>query len=604
MIRTDGDRSLKRKWFAKKKLAEIIDMDIPAKAYQYEGFLYKVQQLSDEVNGGFIKAPMGVVVMLSSPEGVKIAVSDSWIAGCTGYSDYYFLYIAGENAFITSGQTEDEIISYGFQALKFRPDVKGAWFFIEPSTYTLEQQYSCQPAIMPYYTSEGFSIVLTDTPFIDLNNNGIPDFPYDIMESSLTFYSSNGSNLGGRKEIALANGPSHVWKTCIVLQGGDKLAFNQRYFEELGGLFNCATLIAETTEAEATEEFPKGYPKLTRIFLNSVVPEGHGMPNGLRTLMVDPWVSTIRSCGAYGFITGSGALCIIQALMFDPNGISSSGDSTTINTYFSAHPEDEEWRVFLSVTTGESVTLVNSDQFYALLQSKAIHPLETSGVKNWIKVGAALEYFFPWPNLSTLYNIYYAWKPHDSVMFHAEDDCVYTWTRAKGSVKFSTAGMELATLTVPIEVTSIEGVRPDISYSGNSLYFLACNKVKESIFGCYYGSLGSWTRLPDPEQGTLVYVRPAIVSAELIFLIGVIKVTIEGEESYRFAVFKNTEGQVDPHWVLLMQLPFEVGIADNFTACLYGDDALVNSLLSYPSPPSANAQNIVGTYLAYAIFEP
>jgi len=35
MITFDGDRSLKRKWFAKKQLAIIQEIDVPAKAVQF-----------------------------------------------------------------------------------------------------------------------------------------------------------------------------------------------------------------------------------------------------------------------------------------------------------------------------------------------------------------------------------------------------------------------------------------------------------------------------------------------------------------------------------------------------------------------------------------
>jgi len=48
MIVCDGDRSLKRKWFARKKLASIIEMDIPAAAVKFDGFVIRVRQIDGE----------------------------------------------------------------------------------------------------------------------------------------------------------------------------------------------------------------------------------------------------------------------------------------------------------------------------------------------------------------------------------------------------------------------------------------------------------------------------------------------------------------------------------------------------------------------------
>ena len=87
MIRTDGDRSLKRLWFAKKQLANIQNIDVPAKAVQWDGFNFKVWQLGEELNGGRVTAPMGAVVLCSSENGVKISVADCWNGGFTSNSD-------------------------------------------------------------------------------------------------------------------------------------------------------------------------------------------------------------------------------------------------------------------------------------------------------------------------------------------------------------------------------------------------------------------------------------------------------------------------------------------------------------------------------------
>jgi len=80
MITFDGDRSLKRRWFAKKKLAAIKEMDIPSACPVWDGFRFKVWQLGD-IDGGRVTAPMGAVVACSTQDGIKIAVADYWAGG-------------------------------------------------------------------------------------------------------------------------------------------------------------------------------------------------------------------------------------------------------------------------------------------------------------------------------------------------------------------------------------------------------------------------------------------------------------------------------------------------------------------------------------------
>lgn len=76
-ITTDGERSRRRLPMAKKALARITDMDLPAKAGLFEGFFYKVWQMG-EISGGRITSPPGIVVTLSYPDGTRQYVYDSF----------------------------------------------------------------------------------------------------------------------------------------------------------------------------------------------------------------------------------------------------------------------------------------------------------------------------------------------------------------------------------------------------------------------------------------------------------------------------------------------------------------------------------------------
>ena len=76
-IKADGERSRRRLPVAKKALASISDMGIPAKASMFEGFTYKVWQMG-EISGGQITSPPGIAVTLSYPDGTRQYICDSF----------------------------------------------------------------------------------------------------------------------------------------------------------------------------------------------------------------------------------------------------------------------------------------------------------------------------------------------------------------------------------------------------------------------------------------------------------------------------------------------------------------------------------------------
>lgn len=601
MIHTDGDRSLKRKWFAEKQLTSIHDLDIPAKTVLWDGFVFKAWQQGD-LDGGSVKSPMGAVVLCSSPEGTKIATAENWRGGCTGYSDLHVLFKADGKVITVSETLEEEMITNGFQTLKAKPDPFGAWCWLPDDSITLHPQYSCTPSITPYKGGEAFNITHTDKQFIDFNNSGIPDYPYQLLDSTLTGYCSDNRNLGGRRTTMLANGGNDVWKTCQNLPEGRQTVFTEGFYDVFSFEFVCGSQLFDVKD----DITGLTMPTVDHLYLSEIVPADHGMPEELRAMMLDTAISIIRPIGSYSFLSATGEKVFIHSAYFSALAKPIGGEDYTIANYFVEHPTEEKWRMFISVTVGSTVYLHASDQFYTLLQSLAVNLFDVVGIVNWEKAAIMLAYLMPWPNMSGLRQIYYAWKPHDSVMFHGHDNAVYTWTRAAGAVKFDTAGLHTASVSVPVEVIDNVGTRPDISYAGLGMYFCSCNKIKESILSTYYGSpFTGWIKLPDaPEDCTLMQVRPVKVSTELIFLLGVMKYApVDVPAVYRFAFIKwnnITEGA----WRVLMILPFSVGTSDNFAISLYGNENMVKELWSYPSPPAANPQNIVVPYDGYPRWRP
>jgi hypothetical protein len=599
MITFDGDRSLKRKWFAKKQLANIQEIDVPAKAVQWDGFNFKVWQLGEELNGGRVTAPMGAVVLCSSENGVKISVADCWNGGFTSNSDLYTIYYPADGNSplikVFDMPTEEDVIADENSTVKFRPmGMLSPYGLIDgntlgPDTVWVRDQV-CLPNLIPYKQAEAFWISVDDNVFIDLNNNGSADFPKYIFDNTLIFYSSNGSNLGGRKTVSLQvgggdpmAGATQPWRITQQLSSDWQVQHQIVSYEAEDSRFICAWNF----------QFPNTWP----IYLDEVIPSGT-MPTELRTILLDiEGITASWPLGYYSFLHNG------EQVFLHVNNATNTFPWTASSpsaAYFSAHPEDESWKLSYTYSVGSLRYVIDSSQFISLLDSMT--PLDVLG--DWEVAKRMLGQFVPYPNAT--------WAcPYDSIMFHASDGNIYVWTRKYGAVYFSPAGLFSASVIVPTEVSAENGVRPEITYAGSfdsvPLYLCVCNKVKEEIKAVYYGSpFTSWTKLPGVDTWlTLVYVRPAKVSPTEIFLIGVVKETIDEVEYYSFACLDwalDSEGVASTDlWKKLGRLPFSVTDNDNFSAALFGGGALVDNLTEYLSPPPTLPQMPVGPYDKYAI---
>jgi len=61
-VSTDGLRSQRRVPFVTKVYRKINELNIPAKGGVFQGFVYKVVNIGQDLWKGWIKAPMGVLV--------------------------------------------------------------------------------------------------------------------------------------------------------------------------------------------------------------------------------------------------------------------------------------------------------------------------------------------------------------------------------------------------------------------------------------------------------------------------------------------------------------------------------------------------------------
>ncbi|MCK9519443.1 MAG: hypothetical protein M0R74_10550, partial [Dehalococcoidia bacterium] len=86
-ITPDGDRSKKWLWLARKKLAQLRESGNLATALKANGFTISVKD-NDGLDGGRITAPMGMVVLASNADGVRVMVADNWQGGFDSRQDY------------------------------------------------------------------------------------------------------------------------------------------------------------------------------------------------------------------------------------------------------------------------------------------------------------------------------------------------------------------------------------------------------------------------------------------------------------------------------------------------------------------------------------
>ena len=616
MIAFDGDRSLKRRWFAKKKLATIHEMNIPSACPVWDGFRFKVWQLSKDLDGGRVTAPMGAVVACSTQDGIKIAVADYWAGGFNPAQDLYVVFKdlgVDDEGFQNIGAVTtffngpiDPLETGEYRTIKFTPTPTYSYFGLVngdsggPAT-VMAYDYAASPVFLPV-RGEVFDVMTSASIDFDLNGNGTPDWFRAIFEKTTTFYIANGVQASrmncGVHHVQFNN--SYNPKRIFQKSGTDRYTSHQ------------STALYDFVDDDGISRKVVGYnvdvatSAIDNIYFSEIL--NTDMPEALRTILTTS--ENDGSCEPVGAFASDSVF--FHAVNASGRVYSDVFQDCAATDYYDDNPAQEKWSLFYSMTVGGNVHLVNSDQFLSLLDDLATVPV----IGDWFGAKRMFEQIAgAYPNLNFA-------VPYDSIMFQGHDGIIYTWTRAYGSVKFTTTGIFLATVLVPTQVSGETGVRPEITYAGlfgdTHLYLCVSNKVKVGVRAVHYGSpFFGWAELPGcPEGVELVSARPCVVTPERIFLIGVVKHTVEEiiegvpteVEKYAFASLNWTaatddeEASTDP-WRVMGELPFPVGDADNFALGLYGDDPRASALAVYQCPPIL-PQAPVGPYDKYAIGMP
>lgn len=604
MITFDGDRSLKRKWFAKKQLAIIQEIDVPAKVINWDGFTFRAWQQGEDLNGGRVTAPMGAVVACSSADGIKIAVADYWAGGFNAEQDLYVVFkdlgVSGEFTTFFNGPIDippdpvPEDYEPEYFTVKFTPEIGSSWFGLidgdtgGPDTVNVPN-YPCSPVLMSWQ-GEAYNIMLSATVKYDLDENGVYDWIRHVFEKNTSFYCASGQQLNRLNCVARQIEYADAYDPMRTYQKTGTDRYTSYHGAWLYDFVDSVKVVGYHIDVTSGT--------VDNIQFNEIL--NTDMPSELRSILINTVNdSSCEPIGSYATDT-----MFFHAVNASAHLYSWGREDCEVTDYYDANPDKTKWRLFYSMTIDGTVYLVNCDQFAGLLNSLSLNG--TTG--DWYAEQRMFSQLVAaYPNCNWL-------VPSDSVMFHAHDGNLYTWTRPYGAVQITTTGISVATISVPIEVSGEDGVRPEITYAGTfdtvPTYLCICNKVKEEVKAVYVGSpFDTWTKLPGVESGlTLFHVRPVKVTPTSIFLIGVIKetVTIEGVSTdyYNFASLSWSIDDGVPStalWNKMGRLPFTVSDNDNLQVGLYGDDSRVNELAAYLTPPPIMPQSPVGPYAKYAI---
>lgn len=610
MITFDGDRSLKRKWFAKKKLAQIKEMDIPASCPVWDGFRFKVWQLGD-INGGRVTAPMGAVAArIDGQGGLQVAVAEYWAGAMSAYREVYGLRKEESYSGHLAYATAEQVDALGYDTIPFYPlqiysHYGGYVIYLFPT-----------PGITPHY-GESYDITHKGVVTINSADPGEPEnynqFK-DMYERSRSFYLQDNTVLQRRATTFFQTdtftlgllgviAPHHEVYSLLQQMNHEQQIYSLAYrFNVISGV--KAVAYKTTIPSVYNPEDPLTYPVGEVISMEYMLPSSlvpAEISATLRNIMLDVTQITINPICTYAYSNAGNQalLTVVNATDLDYHRVGSpSGD---LDSYYDSNPSAYHWRLFFSLWDGTNVSVHTVSQFGGLLETLSIEdpaiddlPIADDDENTRMMLAVLQRISAVWPNQHTD-------SPYDSAMFHAHTGDVYSWSRLYGMIRFSPAGMSRSAISVPAIVVSEVGCRPEIYYSGlygeSEFYICFANKVNVNILGVYVGSpFTSWFALPSMVEGyDLIQCRPVVVNPSRIFLIGIAKA---GSEVFFTSISitvpegETLETMIMPTWNIHGKLPF---IHDEYNLnCyqvgLFGDDQMVNELRNFASQPPVLSQ--------------
>ena len=605
MITFDGHRSMMRRPFAQKKLAQIKAIDVPSKAIKWDGFTFKVWQ-QDELSGGHITAPMGAVVILSTWDGMFIATADYWRGAWSGARQLGALYEAvDDNAtsfhYLNTSNTE-AMEEAGFATLPLSPQLALFYYGLSDDytlgAYLYDAGWPSVPGIMPAGLNEKCRIAFVDQLYHLFEDNGYL-LRKQVFESRLGMFYDRGDKLARISTYARQTGnltSANDWSFMVQWLDRNRMAHHlYSVFGVAGGERVVLTNITFGEEGASSTVLP-----LSAMIIPELSPAT--MPTALRDLLLS---GESYPVGTYSFLNGAGeqaTLLVVNATSDFLLGV--EDDDSLLYQYFEDHPEDEKWKLFYILRVGAAVYVVNWNQFKDLIDGLASNITVIGTEVNWVNALRVMR------RLSMAWPLHKNYVPYDSALFHDNSGNVISWSREWGAVAFTPSGLHEVNdqVWLPPEVTNEWGVRPEISFAGMNgevqQFVCLCRKVIEKrVRRVYWGTPffeNQWFPLPGPPAGFgLVQVRPvrAVTLTDAAF-VGVVYGQKEGAETpgYYFASLTvKWDGNLEtwdtlPGWQVHGRLPFSDATVASFQVGLFGNDQWAEDMANYPDHPPVTPQ--------------
>lgn len=542
MITFDGDRSKRRLWMAKKQLAVAKNIDVPSRGLLYDGFTITTWH-QDDLSGGRVTAPMGAAAIFSLPGKLTtVCTADDWKGPFTDERDVYVIDRYG--IWLYSGQPVANV--------PLTPDL-----------------IDTAPAPkLRSYLGETFWVVSSSV--IGGNN---------IMEMFLNFYSASGQ--AETRYSSSVSLPEETRRIAFNLPGNTVLSVAMQVYEYE---YNTETPLDSKTVCGATFRRYRGeegyqWEYAVKYGLDMFA----DLPAELRDYVSYPYEvvadkprNSMRQTGTYAcggtFLQGDGTYTYGETFL---QGVDLTATKDPYDTYFSSN--DDKWKLFYVIDTGEGPSCVSSDNFLAILDNMSEGRIVSTST-DWSLAALFFQHLFPRPN-------YAPDVPYDSTMFHDPETVVYTWSRAYGEptvnldsvlwkvFRFRATGIDKVELTFPLD-SAEDGVTPVL----HGWYLCACERVNTGrVDSLHHGSPeGGWTPIEIPEGLEVVHVKPIEVTAKIAtFLVVVEKtITVDSEEKQvlYLGIYK------DSLWRIMGMLPptYEDGM--RIDTCLFGDGRYVTAM--------------------------
>lgn len=595
-ITVDGERSRKRLPVAKKALANIVDMGLPAKASLYEGFFYKVWQMGADLTGGRITAPFGIFVALSDETGVKQFVCDS--AECAAapieQADRYLLGAAampgpGGTWLASGGEDDADAMILASPLVEVEVDPAAQWKAAQPVCIPfggeLVQVNACYQRTTPHIVH---ATQVTHCYSNGLNDEALPAITY------LWNYSDDPSAdpeavQNSARRVPLLAAPGYFeyahWKTGALFYneaGTYPLVLSYEYHYAPAGVYGGAYVTADAFFGGATGN------------LLSKIGPAHGI--------------AVRQHAAFYSRTANDikGVCLLSLRA------EACPDYTTL-TNPCIDPADVDWWITLGfVSMAGSHQAVNMGvlgaQLYGLAADElswvadlyagevTFNPLDPYGSDpSRILAKGVAGRLFGWPCESEYTN-----APRDTVTFADGDGVVYSWLRStdpdavqnaegagyagtrNGGFQFTpTGGIERAALSMPQAVLDDGTLRPRLLLMTATTFCCIADRADGEIAALYVGSpFGTWEAVTLP--ATMYAVR-AIYPGDTAATAGFVGIGKSGTE---YRIYLKLAGQP---WAALSPIPVSAvnDTIASWDACVFGDDALAAASMQVRQHPVA-----------------